>query len=161
MTNLKVTVQVINCDFSYFKDKAFFSMFKDNGGQCKNIIGGIVEEFSRRVGGGYSVNPWVGRCVSAHHTMVLFKTNIADFPTLFETEFRFLIPCLIKAIYCVINGNFMCLVSLTESRDGVVVIALPSHLHGRGSGHKCVKLVACSILCSERVFSGFSGFPLS
>ena len=24
----------------------------------------------------------------------------------------------------------MCLVSLTESRDGVVVIALPSHLHG-------------------------------
>ena len=25
----------------------------------------------------------------------------------------------------------MCLVSLTESRDGVVVIALPSHLHAR------------------------------
>ena len=24
----------------------------------------------------------------------LFMTNIADFPTLFKTEFRFLIPCL-------------------------------------------------------------------
>ena len=55
----------------------------------------------------------------------------------------------------------MCLVSLTESRDGIVVIALPSHLHGPGSGHKWVKLVACSILCFERFFSGFSGFPLS
>ena len=38
----------------------------------------------------------------------------------------------------------MCLVSLTESRDGVVVIALPSHLRGPGSGHKWIKLVACS-----------------
>ena len=53
----------------------------------------------------------------------------------------------------------MCLVSLTESRDGIVVIALPSHLHCPGSGHKWVKLVACSILCSKRFFSGFSGFP--
>ena len=55
----------------------------------------------------------------------------------------------------------MCLVSLTENRDGVVVIALPSHLHGAGSGHKWVKWFACSILCSKRFFSGFSGFPLS
>ena len=55
----------------------------------------------------------------------------------------------------------MSLVSLTESRHGVVVIALASHLHGSGSGHKGVKLVACFILCSERFFSGFSGFLLS
>ena len=41
-----------NCDFSYFKDKAFFLMFEDNGSHCKNIIGGIVEKFSWGVGGG-------------------------------------------------------------------------------------------------------------
>ena len=38
--------------------------------------------------------PWLGRCGTAPHTLTLFKTNIADFPTLFKTEFRFLIPCL-------------------------------------------------------------------
>ena len=27
-------------------------------------------------------------------TLILFKTKIVDFPTLFKTEFRFLIPCL-------------------------------------------------------------------
>ena len=41
-----------NCDFSYFKYKAYFLMFEDNGSHCKNIIGGIVEEFSRGVGWG-------------------------------------------------------------------------------------------------------------
>ena len=45
-------------------------------------------------GGGYSIYPWVGRCGAAPHTLTLFKTNIADFPTHFKTEFRFLIPCL-------------------------------------------------------------------
>ena len=45
-------------------------------------------------GGGYTIYPWVGRCGAAPHTLTLFKTNIADFPTLFKTEFRFLIPCL-------------------------------------------------------------------
>ena len=35
-----------------------------------------------------------GGCGAAPHTLTLFKTNIADFPTLFKTEFRFLIPCL-------------------------------------------------------------------
>ena len=44
--------------------------------------------------GGYSIYPWVGRCGAAPHILILFKTNIADFPTLFKTEFRFLIPCL-------------------------------------------------------------------
>ena len=38
--------------------------------------------------GGYSIYPWVGRWGAASHTLTLFKTNIADFPT------RFLIPCL-------------------------------------------------------------------
>ena len=42
-----------------------------------------------------------------------------------------------------------------------VVIALASHLRGPGSGHKWVKLVAGSLLCSERFFSGLSGFPFS
>ena len=45
-------------------------------------------------GGGYSIYPWVWRCGAAPHTLTLFKTNIADFPTLLNTEFRFLIPCL-------------------------------------------------------------------
>ena len=44
--------------------------------------------------GGYSIYPWVGRCSQAPHTLTLFKTNITDFPTLFKTELRFLIPCL-------------------------------------------------------------------
>ena len=43
---------------------------------------------------GYSIYPWMGRCGAAPHTLTLFKTYIADFPTLFKTEFRFLIPCL-------------------------------------------------------------------
>ena len=42
-----------------------------------------------------------------------------------------------------------------------MVIALASHLRGLGSGHKWVKVVVGSLLCSERFFSGFSGFPLS
>lgn len=38
------------------------------------------------------IHSWVGRCGPAPHTLTVFKTNIADFPTLFKTEFRFLIP---------------------------------------------------------------------
>ena len=75
-----------NCDFSYFKDKAFFLMFEDYGSHCKNIIVGldrIVEEFSP---GGWGMG--------TRYSLTLFKTNIADFPSLFETEFRFLILCL-------------------------------------------------------------------
>ena len=40
-------------------------------------------------GGGYAIYPWVGRCGTAPHTLTLFKTNIADFPTLFKTESDF------------------------------------------------------------------------
>ena len=36
----------------------------------------------------------------APHTLTLFKTDIADFPTLFKTEFRFLIPCLRQIKSC-------------------------------------------------------------
>ena len=47
-------------------------------------------------GGGwrYSINPWIARCGPAPHTLAMFKTKCSDFPTLFKTEFRFLIPCL-------------------------------------------------------------------
>ena len=34
-----------------------------------------------------------GGAARTPYTLTLFKTNIADFPTLFKTEFRFLIPC--------------------------------------------------------------------
>ena len=44
--------------------------------------------------GGYSMYFWVGRCSAATHTLTLFKTKITDFPTLFKTEFQFLMPCL-------------------------------------------------------------------
>ena len=44
--------------------------------------------------GGDSIYLRVGRCGPTPHTLTLFKTKIADFPTLFKTEFRFLIPCL-------------------------------------------------------------------
>ena len=45
-------------------------------------------------GGGYSIYLRLGRCGPAPHKLTLLKTKIADFPTLFKTEFRFLIPCL-------------------------------------------------------------------
>ena len=48
--------------------------------------------------GGDSIYPWVGWYGPASHSLTLFKTNIADFPTLFKTEFRFLIPCLRHAV---------------------------------------------------------------
>ena len=78
-------------------------------------------------GGGYSIYPWVGRCGPAPHTLTLFKTNITNFPTLFKTELRFLIPCLRHLKWrlqevawlscCVINGNLMCPVSMPKSRE--------------------------------------------
>ena len=38
-------------------------------------------------GGVYSIYPWGGGGGSAPHTLTLIKTKIADFPTLFKTEF--------------------------------------------------------------------------
>ena len=58
----------------------------------------------------------------------------------------------------------LCSNTLNErSGVGIVVIALAYHLGGPSStgGHELVKLVVGSLLCSERFFSGFSGFPLS
>ena len=46
-----------------------------------------------------------------------------------------------------------------ENRDGVVVMALASHLRGPCSGHEWVKLVVGSLLCSKRFLSGFLVFP--
>ena len=48
----------------------------------------------RRRPGGYSIYPWVGRCSPAPHTQTLFKTKIADFPTLFKTKIPKNIPWL-------------------------------------------------------------------
>ena len=53
------------------------------------------------------------------------------------------------------------------SRVGAVVRALVSHqcvpsvFHSRTRRHMWVEFVVDSLLCSERFFSGFSGFPLS
>ena len=54
------------------------------------------------VPGGYSIYPWVGRCGTAPHTLTLFN---ADFPTLFKTEFRILIPCLRHLTRILINKS--------------------------------------------------------
>ena len=55
--------------------------------------------------GGYSIYPCVGRCGAAPHTLTLLKTNIVDFPTLFKTEFRFLIPCFRHLTRILINKS--------------------------------------------------------
>ena len=53
----------------------------------------------------------------------------------------------------------------SESKGGAVVKALASRQCGPGSNPgvdcMCVELVVGSLLCSERVFSRYSGFPLS
>ena len=54
----------------------------------------LTESLSTSPGGTRYIPGPVGRCGVPPHTLTLFKTNIADFPTLFKTEFRFLIPCL-------------------------------------------------------------------
>ena len=65
---------------AYFCSKIFCQMLSFGGGTLAP--------------GGYLIYSWVGRCGPAPHTLTLFKTKIADFPTLFKTESRFLIPCL-------------------------------------------------------------------
>ena len=59
------------------------------------------------------------------------------------------------------------MVVLCLSRVGVVVRALASHQCVPGSipgfdsrRHMWVEFVVCSLLCSERFFSGYSGVPL-
>ena len=69
---------------------------------CPSVLSKIVS-IARGGGGGYSIYPWMGRCGAAPYTLTLFKTNIADFPNLFKTEFRFLIPCLSQRKSVLIN----------------------------------------------------------
>ena len=62
---------------------------------CRNFD--LQEYFSpwRVWGGGGELDISLGGEVRpGPHTLTLFKTKIADFLTLFKTEFRFLIPCL-------------------------------------------------------------------
>ena len=59
----------------------------------ENIFPAFFASFNPGGGGGYSMYHWLGRCGAGPHTLTRFKTNIADFPTHFKTEFRFLIPC--------------------------------------------------------------------
>ena len=76
---------------------SFIKLLENGSRQIKTIyppcsIQSGIEMDSR--GGGLLDISLGGGCGAAPHTLTLFKTNIADFPTLFKTEFRFLIPCL-------------------------------------------------------------------
>ena len=44
------------------------------------------------------------RCGATPHTLTLFKTNIADFPTLFKTEFQ-----LVKILLFIVQVKISCL----------------------------------------------------
>ena len=52
---------------------------------CQKLITHWSKGWVNTIPGGYSIYPWVGRCGLAPHTLTLFKTKIADFPTLFKT----------------------------------------------------------------------------
>ena len=59
--------------------------------------GNHLPRYSNNPRGGWVLDISLGgeaRCGPAPHTLTSFKTKIADFLTLFKTEFRFLIPCL-------------------------------------------------------------------
>ena len=76
--------------------------------------GNALWNFRRQGGLKHGSRPWLGMDI-------FWNCPITDFPTLFKTELRFLIPCLrhlklqlqeVVWLSCyVINGNFMCLVS--------------------------------------------------
>ena len=90
---------------------------------AKNTCCGLAARWG---GGGVLDISLGGKVGPAPHTLTLFKENIDDFPTLFKTEFRFLIPYLrhlklrIQVVWlscCVISGNSMCLVSIPKSTE--------------------------------------------
>ena len=83
-TSIKENQAILKC-FIDLKFSVWFTLYSENETMFRDT-------YPR--GGGYSINPWVGRCGAAPHTLTPFKTNIADFPTLFKTEFGYLIPCL-------------------------------------------------------------------
>ena len=59
---------------------------------CSQYVFVLIRIIFREVHArGYSIYPWVWRCGPAPHTLTLFKKKLADFPTLFKTEFRLLI----------------------------------------------------------------------
>ena len=58
---------------------------------CRNFD---QQEYFSPGGGGVLDISLGGEVRPGPHTLTLFKTKIADFLTLFKTEFRFLIPCL-------------------------------------------------------------------
>ena len=82
--------------------------------------------------------------------------------TLLQTTF--FTPFALKTTLVFRSGLYEIITSLLRSeRDGVVVKALASHQCGPGSnpgvdGHMWVECVVGSLLCSERLFSGYSGF---
>ena len=84
-----------NCNFLVVAlaalDEYYVGTRAHNPGEASNFLVPIACPSG---GGGYSIYPWVGRCGLAPHTLTLLKKKIADFPTLFKTEFRFLIPSL-------------------------------------------------------------------
>ena len=107
--------QVYNSQDKYqicFADMYFVILQTDFA--VSRVFGGILRDFTdlsefcgSATPGGYSIYPWVGRCGAAPHILTLFKTNISDFPTLFKTEFRFLIPCLRHLINIRARKNFV------------------------------------------------------
>ena len=92
LPNLVLSSCTCICTHKFWKDKRLDPLRTSCGLNWENKTYKLGPFISG--GRGYSIYPWVGRCRPAHHTLTLFKTKIADFPTLFKTEFRFLIPCL-------------------------------------------------------------------
>ena len=99
----KIQAQHSSCVYSFHRNcryKKSHFIFFDSSHRRAIWHGSVVQlnasdTYEPGKGGwGYSIYPWVGSCGAARHTLTLFKTNIADFPTLFKIEFRFLIPFL-------------------------------------------------------------------
>ena len=100
--------------FELLRDK-FSELTDEHIKITRHVFDTKTDQLTYEPGGRYSIYPRAGRCGPAPHTLTLFKTNITDFPTLFKTELRFLIPCLrhlklrlqevVWPSCCVINGN--------------------------------------------------------
>ena len=68
-----------------------------------------------------------------------------------------------KCLYIIANTTKVCHFGIRGSKDGAVVEHLPSTqgFDSRAWRHMWVEFVVVSRPCSERFFSGYSGFPLS
>ena len=79
-----------NGSFPIFVDKCPYDLFQFSLQKLRP-----ARVFLAREGGGGVLDISLGGEVRpGPHTLTLFKIKIADFLTLFKTEFRFLIPCL-------------------------------------------------------------------